>query len=298
MADRVAVVLVTFNRMALLRECLAALARSTRPIDQIYLVDNQSTDGTAETIPREFPNVIFIRPTKNIGSAGGYWSGIHRADQDGFDWIWTLDDDSIVEPDALQRMLDTAASFPADRRPTILASKIVWTDGSLHPMNIQKPKLYNPDEQFLASQHGTMSIRFTSFVSMLMRRSAIQRYGLPIAGYFLWNDDVEYTARILRNELGVLVPASVVVHKTPLKHVPSTSSPEKFYFEVRNKLWIMRLSKAFSSDEKWWMFKSLVRRSWRHANDNHFHGRVVLAILRGVADGIFKRPENQPSVDQ
>jgi rhamnopyranosyl-N-acetylglucosaminyl-diphospho-decaprenol beta-1,3/1,4-galactofuranosyltransferase len=287
--ERVGVVLVTHNRLALLRESLAALATSTYPIEQIILVDNLSTDGTYDSVRAEFSHVRVIRTDTNVGSAGGYSVGIKEAHATGVDWIWTLDDDSVAQPDALQELIDAAHRFPM--APSILASKVVWTDGSLHPMNIQKPKLYNPDEQFLAAKHATMSIRFTSFVSMLIHRTAIDRHGLPMAGYFLWNDDVEYSARILRKELGVLVPASVVVHKTAVKHVPATSSGEKYYFEVRNKLWICRHSSAFDRGEKRWMLQSLWRRTWDHLRDNRFRPKVLRAVIRGVAHGLTRRPE-------
>lgn len=286
--DRVGVVLVTHNRLPLLRESLAALGRSTCPIDRIIVIDNRSTDGTYDAVRAEFPHVQVVRTETNVGSSGGYAMGIERAHAAGVEWIWTLDDDSIAEPDALQALLDAAAKFPT--RPSILASKVVWTDGTLHPMNIQKPKLYNAEEQFMAAERATMSIRFSSFVSMLIHRSAVDRHGLPIAGYFLWNDDVEYSARILRRELGVLVPASVVVHKTAVKHVPATSSGEKYYFEVRNKLWICRWSGAFDRGEKWWMLKSLWRRTWRHWRDNRFSWNVLKAILRGIRDGLATKP--------
>ncbi len=289
MSEKVCVVLVTYNRLPLLRESLAALAHSTRQVDQIVVIDNQSTDGTGETLATEFAHVHVITPSKNVGCAGGNWLGIRWAHENGFDWIWTLDDDSIAATDALEQLFSARERF-ADPKPNLLASKVVWTDGSLHPMNIQKPKLYNADQQFMAAQHGTMSIRFTSFVSMLIHRSLVDRFGLPVAGYFLWNDDVEYSARMLRSELGVLVPASVVCHKTTLKHVPSTSSPEKYFYEIRNKLWIIRLSNAFTTDEKWWMFKSLCRRTWHHVYDNRFRVTVLTAVLNGVWEAMTKSP--------
>lgn len=294
MADRVCVVLITYNRLPLLREALTALAHSTRPVDQILVIDNQSTDGTADALSAEFPHVAVERTKANLGSAGGYYLGIKRAVDQGFDWIWTLDDDSIAEPDALAQLFAARKRFPDVSRPNLLASRVLWTDGTLHPMNIQKPKLYNPEQQFLAASAACMSIRFTSFVSMLIHRDAITRHGLPITGYFLWNDDVEFSARILRHELGVLVPASVVIHKTAVKHVPSTSSAEKFYFEVRNKLWLCRWSKAFARDEKRWMLNSLRRRTWQHLKDNRFNGKVLVAVAKGVLHALTKRPSPTP----
>lgn len=282
---------VTYNRLPLLREALAALNRQSQPIDQILVVDNASTDGTAEYIAAEFPSATLLRLPENLGSSGGFSAGIRWAFQNGFDWIWTLDDDSIAEPSALAALLKAHESFPQDRKPELLASKVVWTDGSIHPMNLQKPKLYDADTQILAAEHSAMSIRFTSFVSMLVSRGMIEKHGLPIAGYFIWNDDVEYAGRILRDGFGVFVPASVVCHKTARKHVPATSIGGKFYFEVRNKLWILRHSAAFSRGEKWWMAKSLGRRSWRHLLDARFGSASLAGVLRGIFHGMTRKPQ-------
>ncbi len=158
-------------------------------------------------------------------------------------------------------------------------------------MNIQKPKLYDAESQFLAAAHSSMSIRFSSFVSTLIHRSLVQRHGLPVAGYFLWNDDVEYTARLLRGGFGVMVPASVVWHKTAEKHVPATSLAEKYYYEVRNKLWIIRRSDAFGKSEKWWMAKSLVARTASHLSANKFSLTSVKHVFRGLIHGLATAPK-------
>jgi GT2 family glycosyltransferase len=101
MPDRVCVVLVTYNRLPLLRESLTALHQSTIAPATILVVDNQSTDGTSETLAKEFPYVQVIRPPRNVGSAGGYFLGLQWAQQREFDWVWALDDDTIVAADAL-----------------------------------------------------------------------------------------------------------------------------------------------------------------------------------------------------
>lgn len=301
MECNVCAVLVSHNRAPLLREALAALAAQTRRPDTIVVVDNASTDQTAELLSIEFPNVIVLRFSTNQGSSGGYHAGIRHACQMGCDWVWTLDDDTIAKPDALENLLATADCFPAAQSPSIVASKVVWTDGSLHPMNIQKPKLYNPDSQLLAASRGTMSIRFSSFVSMLIRKEAINRHGLPVAGYFMWNDDVEYSGRILRDDLGVVAPASVVCHKTAAAHSPHTSAAAKYFYEVRNKTWLMRYSSAFCRGEKWWMAKSLIRRTWNYLCANRWNRVAVDAVARGLWNGLATRPRPdapQPTLAQ
>jgi GT2 family glycosyltransferase len=291
--QRICAVLVTHNRKSLLRESLLAVRAQIHPPQTILVIDNASTDGTAEMLATQFPHVIVLNLPQNTGSSGGYRIGIDWAARHDFDWIWTLDDDSLPHPDALAALLKCREQFDSHMRPDLLASKVVWTDGSLHPMNIPKPKLYDADRQFTAAAHAAMSIRFTSFVSMLVHRRVVEKYGLPLASYFMWNDDVEYSGRILRHEFGVMAPASVVIHKTAAKHVPAASIGGKYFYEVRNKLWIIRHSTGFDRGEKWWMLRSLARRTWRHLRDTHFAGPDVRAVLRGIVAGIGPMPPEQ-----
>jgi GT2 family glycosyltransferase len=274
----------------LLREVLSAVLNQSRVPDGIVVVDNASAPETAAMLAADFPSVQVLSLKHNIGGAGGYAAGIKWAADAGFDWLWTLDDDSIPQFDALAALLDCRESFPPLSRPMLLASKVVWNDGSLHPMNIQKPKLYDAEAQFLAAGHAAMSIRFSSFVSTLIHRSLVQSHGLPVAGYFLWNDDIEFTARLLRRNFGVMVPASVVWHKTAVKHVPATSLAEKYYYEVRNKLWIIFRSSAFSPAEKWWMAKSLALRTIRHVAGNRCSFASVKAVFLGFVHGVATAP--------
>jgi GT2 family glycosyltransferase len=254
------------------------------------VVDNASTDGTPELLSRQFPQVVLLTLSTNTGASGGYWAGIDWAFRQSFDWIWTLDDDSPPTPQAMAALLQCRDRFDAASAPDLLASKVVWTDGSLHPMNIPKPKLYDADRQFTAAEHAAMSIRFTSFVGMLLHRRLVEAHGLPLAGYFMWNDDVEYTGRILRREFGVMVPASVVVHKTPAKYVPAATVGGKFFYEVRNKLWILRYSDAFDRGEKWWMARSLARRTWRYLRETRFAAPSLGAVLRAIVAGMGPMP--------
>ena len=106
----VAVVLVTFNRAALLRECLEGILAQTlsNRISAIYVIDNASSDNTQDLMRESYalnPQVKYIRMPENVGGAGGFHHGIREAHQSGAPWIWTLDDDVEPEPDCLERML-------------------------------------------------------------------------------------------------------------------------------------------------------------------------------------------------
>ena len=237
---RVCAVVVTYNRKLMLEECLGALLRQSRPVDTILLVDNDSTDGTLEMIHSRFPAVSVLKLETNTGGAGGFHAGLEWAYRHGFDWFWLLDDDTIVDKWALEALLNAHEVYPAARRPMLLASRVIWTDHTIHPMNAPTPSYAFLGRMRLARHRGMVSIRSTSFVSLLVAREAVAKYGLTLKDYFIWNDDNEFTSRVSRFELAVLVPESKAVHKTLKRYMPLTSSGSRFYFEVRNKLWMVR----------------------------------------------------------
>src|SRR3954447_10197137 len=69
-------IVVTFNRRELLAECLQALLEQTLAPDEIIVVDNASSDGTAEMVRERFPQARLEAPTENIGGAGGFHHGL------------------------------------------------------------------------------------------------------------------------------------------------------------------------------------------------------------------------------
>jgi GT2 family glycosyltransferase len=294
-SERVCVVVVTYNRRELLMECLRALLGQSRRVEQILVVNNASTDGTAEMLAREFtaedfPAVRVLNLPKNVGGAGGFNEGMRRAHAEGYDWVWVMDDDTIAEPDSLAELFAARGRFPEGRRPCLLASKVVWTDGSLHYMNPSWVKLAELEDMYLAVQHSAMSIRSTTFVSMLMHRSLIERYGLPIADYFIWGDDTEYTARVLRREFGVMVPASRVVHKTEKNYTALDAAPRKYYFHVRNAIWMLTRSDAWSGKEKARHTFGLLRSIWVYLNLSRFSWASLRGVGSGLRDGLMRQP--------
>ena len=145
------------------------------------------------------------------------------------------------------------------------------------------------DLMILLIENKCLPVRNVSFVSMMMHRDLVSKYGLPVKSYFIWNDDVEYTARITRNESGVIVLDSIVVHKTKSKYVPiTTSSPERFYFEVRNKIWMIKKSEAWETREKVKLCINLAFNVIRFLKINSLRGSIH--IFRGLWDGILKKP--------
>ena len=296
MTERVCAVVVTFNRKELLAECLDALLGQTRAVDEILVVDNASSDGTPEMLAMrgylQHRAVRHLRLPSNVGGAGGFHAGIKAACEDGHTWIWLLDDDTIPAPDALSALFAARDRFPAGEQPDLLASRVLWTDGTPHPMNacILKTEAAREATVRAAREQGLESIRATSFVSMLLHRRFVEAFGLPIADYFIWSDDIEYTARILRGNFGVLVPESIAVHKTGKKHSALTAEPSRFYYHVRNTCWMLLRSDAWSVRERLPQYWSLLLSCQAAVRRSPTRFAMLRGVVRGFRDGLLRRP--------
>ena len=282
--DRVCAIVVTHNRRDMLRKCLWALAGQTAPLARVTVVDNASSDGTAEMVAADFPEVEVVRLERNVGGAGGFHEGMRRAS--GFDWLWLMDDDTIPAADALAALLEAGSEVEA----LLLASKAVWTDGRLHPMNAPGPDRRSFARLVGAASLRLLPIRSATFVSLLVHRDAIARYGLPHAEYFIWSDDIEYTARVTRRDPAYLVPASVVVHATKTAYTAASSTGERFYYHVRNTLYMLR-SRSWALDEKLGLVYALVTSSAEFLRANRFDAKSRAVVRKGLRDGLWSSNE-------
>ena len=302
MADspRVAAVVVTYNRRDLLLESLAAVLGQTRAPDKVIVVDNASEDGTAAAVRGQFPSVHLAELRRNSGGAGGFAGGMALALADGADLIWLMDDDTVPEPGALNALLGARDRMAAQDRsggpPALVASQVLWTDGREHPMNTPRRKPFAAKaERLAAAAVGCVPIRSASFVSVLVDAAEARRRGLPRADYFLWNDDFEFTTRLLRGNTGLLCPASVVVHKTKTFGSTDADPGDRFFYEVRNKVWMFKDSAPLAPLERAAYGGSTLRRWARTFACSHDRRTLRQSLFRGIAAGVRTSP--RPTAD-
>ncbi len=286
---RVVAVIVTWNRRDLLLEALGAVCAQSRPPDTVIVVDNASTDGTPAAVRSSFPGVQLATLGVNYGGAGGFAYGMALALSDGADLIWLMDDDTVPEPGALLALLAARDRHPG-QPPAIVASRVLWTDGRVHPMNTPRPKPFaTATERRAAKVAGCVPIRSASFVSILVEAVESRRRGLPQADFFLWNDDFEFTTRLLRSRAGLLCPASVVTHKTKTFGGTEADPGERFFYEVRNKIWTLRTS-SLAPPERMLYAGSTLRR-WVRTYARSGHRQALRSSLsRGLTAGVRTTP--------
>lgn len=209
---KVGVVVVTYNRLELLKKTIQTINSQTYEVNKIFIVDNNSVDGTKEYLSTIKDNTIVpILHERNMGGAGGFHTGIKKAYEEDMDWIWIMDDDCHPWEDALERLVSVLKEeFIIPEKVGFLTSRVLWKDGSICKMNIPRPaRDWN-------AMHGLnksiTKILSCSFVSILLNRDAIRKVGLPVKEFFIYFDDVEYTTRISDLMNGYYIPNSSVTH--------------------------------------------------------------------------------------
>ncbi|KQT89682.1 hypothetical protein ASG49_16520 [Marmoricola sp. Leaf446] len=295
----VVAVVVTWNRRALLAESLAAVLGQTHAPAAVVVVDNASTDGTAEDlVGRDDLDVVAL--SLNTGGAGGFAAGIAQALTHDPDLVWLLDDDTVPTETALAELVRVHRDHaPGSPRPAVLASRVVWTDGRDHPMNTPRPRPGAPRAvREAAAAVGAVPVRSASFVSLACDAAAVRERGLPVADYFLWNDDFEYSTRLVRGGTGLYVPTSVVVHKTRVFGATDADPGERFFYEVRNKVWLFSRSTGLAPHEKVLYAGSTVRRWSRTLARSQDRPTLLRGLARGLRAGVLEAPRPTASVLQ
>ncbi|MCM0582321.1 glycosyltransferase family 2 protein [Weissella diestrammenae] len=240
---QVTAAIVTYNRLDLLKESLAAVLNQTEYLSHVIVVNNLSTDGTAaylDTIQDE--RVIVYNSTENLGGAGGFNKAVQLfAEKLDDEYVWLMDDDTIVEPDALVHLVD----FIEDNEHVGFVNSVVrWGTKDGHPswMNVPAPRGFTWQSPLNSDNPGVEVVNST-FVSVLFSRQMVSMIGLPQKEYFIWGDDMEYTNRIADVNRGYTVLKSVVVHKSKENSMPGDIVREvdasrlwRYAYEFRNRI--------------------------------------------------------------
>lgn len=185
--EKIAAIVVTYNRLELLKQCIEGVRSQTRKLDQIIVVNNSSTDGTSEWLLKQ-PDLMVIN-VRNCGSAGGYYEGIKWAYEAKFDWFWLLDDDILPLPYALEIELKFSKISKCINSPKIdlRGNRMLW-QGYIDEASgfiIQYKDEFQKNKDWIEVNYGC-------FEGMLISRDIVARIGFPKKEFFIMGDDIYY----------------------------------------------------------------------------------------------------------
>jgi rhamnopyranosyl-N-acetylglucosaminyl-diphospho-decaprenol beta-1,3/1,4-galactofuranosyltransferase len=229
--EPIVAVIVTYNRLELLKEAVKSVKSQSYALKEILVVDNGSTDGTGDWLNQQ-QGLTILTIKDNIGASGGYYSGIKAAAAFNTKWMWVMDDDTLCHNNTLEMLMSKVSQV--SEPIGFIGSKSVWTDGAPHYMGVPaiKPSFNNKIPFNKYDKLNLLLTETTSWVSLLINTEAVKEVGLPYKEFFFWSDDCEYTRRITEaGYLGMYCIDSVVLHKSPANYFPD------FYRDTVNNLW-------------------------------------------------------------
>ena len=240
---KIGVVIVTYNRLELLKEVLDAFMNQTLLPSGIIVVDNASTDGTKQFLEEwkdkiSDTNKEVIFNETNTGGSGGFYTGLARAADSDFDWIWVSDDDAIPDKMAIEYTHNyLSMNEKLDEISAICSSVINYgiidvshrkrmQQGVLKarscPVNLDE---YNNDE---------FDLNCFSYVGSIISKKKLLQAGLTKKEYFIWYDDTEHSLRLSKIGRIVCVPKIKVYHNVKTDN-NSRSVNWKVYYGLRNQ---------------------------------------------------------------
>ncbi len=242
--EKVCAVVVTYNRLTMLKECINALLNQTYKLESILIINNSSTDGTKEYLNNlvdKNKKIQAYHLTENVGGAGGFHIGVKKAYEQGYDWIWVMDDDAEPDVDCLKNLMD----FVCGNKDIGFVAPLIVNKYSNKIQNYHHKKLNRTltkdipiPLEFISSQK-VIELDANAFVGPLISKKVVEVVGFPREDFFIWLDDTEYTYRIKQKMNSFLVTDAIIFHKDGIASVDSIKNFWKVCYGLRNRsLWI------------------------------------------------------------
>jgi GT2 family glycosyltransferase len=220
----VAVIILNWNGCQDTLDCIRSLQRSSYPHYRILVVDNGSSDDSVSTLRQSFAEIEILETGTNLGFAGGVNAGMrHVLQYQAVEYIWLLNNDTLVQADSLDLLRQFAHRHPRvgvlgctlvdAHRPDVVQSLggeyfCLWS-GIPRPTTPHRPPNY------------------ICGASMFVRRSCIEQCGFLDADYFFYFEDMEFCFRIRQRNWEVATVDQVVI-----RHKGSASIGAKGYMQA------------------------------------------------------------------
>ena len=253
--DDLAIIILNYNTRDLLRGCLASLRAQAGVSFSAIVVDNCSTDGSADMVAAEFPEVALIRSDRNGGYAYGNNLGLRQAGfpaGDAARHAMLLNPDTVVPEGALEGMVRYAEGHPD---VGVLGPRLLLMDGTLDKAcrrGFPTPevafyrfsglsRLFPRSRRFgrynmtFLDELQTADVDAVVGACMLVRGEALRAAGLLDEQFFMYGEDLDWCLRIKQAGYRVVYYPEVIVHH--VKRAASRTSA-KAQYEFQRAMWL------------------------------------------------------------
>jgi GT2 family glycosyltransferase len=286
-------VILNTNRREDTLACLASLDRGTYQNHHIIVLDNASTDGSVLAIQAAFPAVQIIELAQNLGYAGNNNVGIQAALAQGADWIFVLNEDTILAPECLEELVRVGER---DKRVGVVGPMVyhhneptvIQSAGGKLGRNWESQHIAQnqPDTQQFTASHD---VDWISGCAILVRRAVIEQVGMLDERFFYYWEETEWCVRATKNGWRIVhVPLAKLWHKGVQRDY--RPKPSVAYYNTRNRLLLLMKHRApLRTQIAVWaqlartLTSMTLRPNWRSARGHRD------AMLRGTIDFLRHR---------
>jgi len=294
----VTVVVLAHNGSELTIDCLDSLGASSWHTLHVLVVDNASNDGTSALIRKRYPDVEVLRSDVNLGFAGGINLGIDHALRGGADHVLILNNDTLVAPDAISRLVDAAVARPNAGAITPLITYAeppdrIWYAGATYDASKGYPGRVRHYGRCMADVAlGPVSTqRFSGAAVLIPSRVLADVGGFDESLFFLY-EDVELSLRMRAAGWQIwFEPGAVVRHRVAMTQ-GGEHSPTSFYYGLRNQLVVAHRHGGRRRPLRTAVTTMVHLARVRHARDRR---AALRATLEGLADGVRGRLGPRPT---
>lgn len=290
----VVTVIPNWNLKADLGECLDSLSRVTYSPHRVVVVDNGSTDGSPDFVTARYPWAHLIVLPQNRGYAAALNAGIVHALALGANYILVLNNDAVVEEEALTRLVDVLA---ADETIGLAAPKVLYYD---HPERIfglgdrayrwlPVPLGFGYKWRDRPRFAGIMEFDYVTGCAMLIHAHVFQDVGLFDTGFFMYYEDADFCRRVReRGYRIVCVGDAIVYHKASLSAGKDKAFTRRI--RARNRVRFYRRYRHGPHPLLTYLLLGVVA-LWRSAIDLlRGRGQLVKPYLQGLLEGWREPP--------
>jgi GT2 family glycosyltransferase len=240
-------IILNTNRRQDTLECLASIGRSNYRNQKVLVLDNASNDGSAEAIRAAFPNIQILELAENLGYAGNNNVGIVAAMKAGADWVFVLNEDTILSSDCLAHLVEVAESDPRvgivgpmvyhHEEQDMIQSAGGRLDHSWNALHIGQNQL--DQGQF----NQPKQVEWISGCAIMVRRSVIEEVGALDERFFYYWEETEWCLRAREHGWRIVhVPQARLWHKGVRRDY--RPEPSVTYYSTRNRLLMMSKHRA------------------------------------------------------
>ncbi len=238
-ASRVVVVILTMNQRELTRACLESLRDCREELAGVVMLDNASTDGTYELVTAEFPEVNAIRSETNLGMAAGRNLGLRTALEMGADYVWSIDNDTVVPKGTIPKLNEFMDANPD---VGIAAATVcwgherdkVWSTTGFIDWELGEPKHPERNRPYAELEQEVNEAAFICGCNMFFRAEVVRKTGGYDERFFCYYEDVDCSIRARKlgyRLVSLRTPVIYHYHRSAL----GRASPRMTYFVMRNR---------------------------------------------------------------